>query len=144
MYAHSFSPLLQAVQAAIIEQQPKMEALSTLSHSMAGSCSPEDSFLLGEKQAQLVSAVESLQRSAVGRKRLLEDGLAQAISFASAWAEAMGEIEEKRTELEHFETVGVDIDTVKAQLGEYKVGGWEGGAGRWVGGSGWADRGAGR
>jgi hypothetical protein len=107
-----------------------MEALSTLSHSMSATCSPEDSLLLGQKQNQLVSASEALQRSTIGRKRLLEDGLVQASSFASAWAEAMEEIAEKRRELEQFESVGVDIDTVKAQLEEYKVRVWSEEGGR--------------
>ena len=98
-----------------------MEALSALSHSMADNCSAEDSLLLGEKEAQLASAFESLQSGAVGRKRVLEDGLAQASSFAVAWGEAMKKIAAKKGELEQFETVGVDIDTVKTQLEEYKV-----------------------
>ncbi len=33
----------------------------------------------------------------------------------------MREMEEKQAELGQFEVVGVDIDTVKAQLDEYKV-----------------------
>ena len=98
-----------------------MESLSSLSHSMADKCSTEDSLLLTEKLAQLTASFESLQRSAVGRKRVLKDGLAQASDFASSWDAAMKEIEDKKSELEQFETVGVDIDTVKTQLEEYKV-----------------------
>ncbi len=114
---------MQALQDDISHQLPQIEALSTLSHAMADNCSAEDSLLLGEKQAQLMSAFESLQRSALGRKRVLEDGLGQASGFATAWGEAMAEVAEKKGELEQLETVGVDIDTVKTQLEEYKVGG---------------------
>lgn len=98
-----------------------MDSLSTLSHSMSDNCSHEDSLFLGEKQAQLASTFESLQHSALGRKRVLQDGLVQASEFACTWGEAMKEIEVKRRELEQFEAVGVDIDTVKTQLDEYKV-----------------------
>lgn len=98
-----------------------MAALSTLSHSMSKTCSPEDSLLLEGKQTQLASALDSLQRHALGRRALLEEGLAQAGSFASAWGGAMQEVEDKKRELEQFEVVGVDIDTVKTQLEEYKV-----------------------
>ena len=98
-----------------------MDSLSALNRSMADNSSPEDSLLLGEKQAQLVSSFESLQRSVLGRKRVLEDGLIQAMDFTTAWSDAMQMIETKSNELEQFETVGVDIDTVKMQLDEYKV-----------------------
>ena len=113
--------LLQVLQSAISEQQPSMDALSSLSHSMAASCSPEDSRLLGEKLSQLTSSLKALQRTALGRRRLLSEGLSQAQGFASSWEDAMREIEEKQAELGQFEGVGVDIDTVKAQLDEYKV-----------------------
>ena len=116
-----FLDYLQVLQSAISQQQPSIDALSSLSHSMAAKCSPEDSLLLGEKLTQLTSALKALQRSALGRRRLLSEGLAQAQGFASSWEEAMKEIEEKQTELSQFEMVGVDIDTVKAQLDEYKV-----------------------
>ncbi len=98
-----------------------MESLTFLSQSISKTSSPEDSLLLGEKQAQLASAFESLQRSCLGRRRILEDGLVQAKDFASSWSEAMNEIEEKAAELDQLEVVGVDIDTVKTQLEEYKV-----------------------
>ncbi len=128
--AHNAHPLhippfrpssLQALQSEISQQQPNMKALSSLSHSMAANCSSEDSLLLGEKLAQLTSALKAVQRSAVGRRRVLSEGLTQAQGFAASWEEAMREVEEKQAELGQFEVVGVDIDTVKAQLDEYKV-----------------------
>lgn len=113
--------MLQLLQQSVSEYHTNMDALSSLSHSMAETCSPEDSLLLGEGLAQLVSGFESLQRGALGRRRLLEDGLDQATSFSQAWSEAMGDIGRKQSEVDQFEVVGVDIDTVKAQLDEYKV-----------------------
>ena len=88
---------------------------------MSKTCSPEDALILEAKQGRLVSALDSLQRHALGRRSLLEEGLVHASSFASAWGGAMEEVEEKKRELEQFEVVGVDIDTVKTQLEEYKV-----------------------
>ena len=71
--------------------------------------------------AQLTSALKAVQQSAVGRKSVLSEGLVQAEGFSSSWEETMREVEEKQAELGQFEVVGVDIDTVKAQLEEYKV-----------------------
>ena len=60
-------------------------------------------------------------RSADARKRVLDDGMVQATNFATNWSETMETIAAKHTELEQLSPVGVDIDTVKTQLEEYKV-----------------------
>ena len=52
---------------------------------------------------------------------MLDDGLVQATSFATDWSEAMAAITAKHSELDQLSPVGVDIDTVKTQLEEYKV-----------------------
>ena len=57
----------------------------------------------------------------MGRKLLLKDGMKQVKAFASSWTDCMGELESKKKELEDLDTVGVDIDTVKQQLHDYKV-----------------------
>lgn len=88
---------------------------------MTESCSTEDALLLGEKQSQLATSFEGLQRSTLGRKRILKDGLVQATDFANGWTDCMSEIEKKKAALEELEAVGVDIDTVKTQLDGYKV-----------------------
>ena len=73
------------------------------------------------KVKQCSSGYEDLVRSAGARKRVLDDGLVQATNFASNWSETMAAITAKHTELEQLSPVGVDIDTVKTQLEEYKV-----------------------
>lgn len=70
---------------------------------------------------QCSSAYEDLVRSANARKRVLDDGLVQATNFATDWSDAMAAITAKHSELEQLSAVGVDIDTVKTQLEEYKV-----------------------
>lgn len=74
-----------------------------------------------EKLAQLNTALQALQRSVNSRKRDLDDGLSRALSFMAAWNDAMDAIAEKSIELDQLGPVGVDIESVKAQLEEYKV-----------------------
>lgn len=88
---------------------------------MTANCSPDDCTTIEVKLKQSSSGYENLVRSADSRKRVLEDGLVQATNFATAWSETMATITAKHTELEQLSPVGVDIDTVKTQLEEYKV-----------------------
>lgn len=88
---------------------------------MTANCSPDDCTVIEAKMKQTSSTYEDLVRSAEARKRVLDDGLVQATNFATSWSDTMAAITAKHTELEQLSPVGVDIDTVKAQLEEYKV-----------------------
>ena len=111
----------QAVQAELNQRKTDVDAIAALGQSLTAKCSPEDAALVKDKLSQLNSALEGVQRSVDARRRVVEDGLASALAFLSAWNDAMGAIAEKKAELEELGTVGGDIDTVKAQLEEYKV-----------------------
>ena len=89
---------------------------------MTTNCSPDDATAIRTKVKQCSSGYEALGRSAEARKRVLDEGLVQATNFASEWSETMAAITAKHGELEQLPPVGVDIDTVKSQLEEYKVG----------------------
>lgn len=103
------------------KQQQSMEELSSLCRSMCETCSTEDSHQLRDTVSDLSASLEGLQRSVLGRKRVLKDGLAVAADFATCWTSCMAETEEKKKELGGLEVVGADIDTVKTQLEDYKV-----------------------
>ena len=109
------------LQEELIIQEKGMDELSSLYHSMTKNCSTKDSLLLGERQSQLTTSFEGLQRSMLDRDRVLKDGLVLATDFASSWTDCMGEINRKMGELDELEAVEVDIDTVKIQLDSYKV-----------------------
>ena len=115
--------LTQALQEEITQHESQVDALVSLGHSMMDNCSPEDAKVVGKKLAQIVSSFEALQRAAVVRKRVLDDGLAKANEFSTAWDNAMGIVSAKSKELHNLASVGVDIDTVRTQLDEYKVSG---------------------
>lgn len=112
---------IQALQEEISQHQSQVDALTSMGHSMMDNCSPEDAVVVGNKLAQITSSFESLQRAAAARKRLLDDGLVRANEFSSAWNNAIGIVSEKSKELQNLASVGVDIDTVRTQLDEYKV-----------------------
>ena len=112
---------MQAVQAELNQRKTDVDAIAALGQSLTAKCSPEDTALVKDKLSQLNSALEGVQRGVDARRRVVEDGLANALAFLSAWNDAMGAIAEKKAELEELGTVGGDIDTVKAQLEEYKV-----------------------
>ena len=88
---------------------------------MTSNCSPDDCSVIEAKVKQCSSSYEDLVRSAAARKRVLDEGLVQATNFATNWSDTMEDITAKHTELEQLSLVGVDIDTVKTQLEEYKV-----------------------
>ena len=88
---------------------------------MTDNCSPDDCTVIEAKVKQSSSSYEDLVRSAEARKRVLDDGFTQATNFATSWSDTMAAITAKHTELEQLSPVGVDIDTVKTQLEEYKV-----------------------
>ena len=101
--------------------QSSLDALGSLARSITANCSPDDCSVIETKLKQCSSGHKDLVRSANARKRVLEDGLVQATSFATDWSDAMAAITAKNSELEQLPPVGVDIDTVKTQLEEYKV-----------------------
>ena len=67
------------------------------------------------------SCLRGLQKSAATRRRLPEYGLKQASEFASARDSIMVVFAGESEELQQPATVGVDIDTVRSQLDDYKV-----------------------
>lgn len=99
----------------------KLESVNALGQTLTSKCSPEDTAFIKDKLSQLSSALESTQHSVDVRRRVLEDGMTSALAFLAAWNDAMGAIADKKKELEDLGVVGGDIDTVKAQLEEYKV-----------------------
>ena len=113
--------LTQIVQEDITAHQASLDGLSSLARSITANCSPDDCPTIETKLKQCSSGYEDLVRSANARKRVLDDGLVQATNFATDWSEAMAAITAKHSELEQLSPVGVDIDTVKTQLEEYKV-----------------------
>ena len=92
-----------------------------MARSITANCSPDDCSVIEAKLKQCSSGYEDLVRSANARKRVLDDALVQATNFATEWSDTMAAITAKHSELEQLSPVGVDIDTVKAQLEEYKV-----------------------
>lgn len=116
-----YSGSIQAIQEDITAHQASLDDLSGLARSITANCSPDDCPTIEAKLKQCSSGYEGLIRSANARKRVLDDGLVQATNFATDWSETMAAITAKHSELEQLSPVGVDIDTVKTQLEEYKV-----------------------
>ncbi len=109
------------MQAELDQQKTKREGVAALGQSLLTKCSPEDAVFVKDKLSELNSRLDGVQRGVDMRKRMAEDGLANALAFLEAWNDAMAAIADKKTELESLGDVGGDIDTVKAQLEEYKV-----------------------
>ena len=116
-YIHS----LQALQQDLTKHRTDLDSVATVARALTAHCSPDDATAVEERLSQLNAAFEALQRSVNSRKRELDDGLSRALTFLAAWNDALDAIAEKSSELDHLGPVGVDIETVKSQLEEYKV-----------------------
>ena len=85
-------------------------------HAVSCSC-----LISVSRLAQVQAVYESLQRQAVGRIHVLQEGLKQASAFANKYNGLLDDISAKSTELEQMPAVGMDIETVEVQLQDFKV-----------------------
>ncbi len=129
MHVHAHEPtsvlcvcvVLQSMQAELDQQNTKRDSVAALGQSLMTKCSPEDAAFVKDNLSELNSRLDGVQRGVDVMKRMAEDGLVSALAFLAAWNDAMAAIADKKAELESLGDVGGDIDTVKAQLEEYKV-----------------------
>ncbi len=112
---------MQSIQTELNQQKAKQDSVDALGQLLTSKCSAEDAAFVKDKLSELKSGLDRVQRGVDVRRRVIEDGLASALAFLEAWNDTMAAIADKRGELEGLGDVGGDIDTVKAQLEEYKV-----------------------
>lgn len=120
-YMSPRAPYTQSIQGDLTKHRAELDSVAAVADTLAVNCSSDDAVAVKEKVAQLNDTFEALQRSIDSRKRDLNDGSARAVAFLAVWTDAMEAISEKSAELVQLGPVGVDLDTVKAQLEEYKV-----------------------
>ena len=66
---------LQYTNSDISQHQAPLQQLMNSGRGMMGGASPNDCVLIGDRLAQVQSSVDSLQRTALTRTKLLKDGL---------------------------------------------------------------------
>ena len=84
--------------------------------------SPEDCVLIGDRLAHIQSNYESLQRHALGKIRTLNEGLERVKEFTDEHRRTLDKLQDKEADLHIVPPVGTDVETVKSQLEDFKVG----------------------
>ena len=123
----------QALQAAVEEKRPKVQAVNDAGSALCRAALPADVDYVQEKLDKLNAAFGALDTTLQQRQASLQDGLALAAAYQDAREEAERAIAEKQVEVAALPPVGMDIETVQTQLEDCKVSGRGCVSARWEG-----------
>ena len=108
------------------EKRPEMQVVNDAGSSLCRAALPADVDHIQEKLEKLNAAFGALSTALQQRHAFLQDSLALAAAYRDSREEAESAISEKQVDVAALPPVGMDIETVQAQLEECKVGGGEG------------------
>ncbi len=92
-----------------------------LGRNMMMGSSSENCILIGDKLAHIQSGYESLQRHAFGKVQSLKDSFVKVKEFNDEHDMVLEKLQDKERDIQIIPPVGTDVETVRAQLDEFKV-----------------------
>lgn len=119
MYTFHFHP--QALQAAMNEKRPVVQAVNDAGSDLCKAALPTDVDYVQDKLDKLNTTFGALDTALQQRRAFLQDTLGLATAYLAAREEAERAIAEKQVEVSALPPVGMDIETVQTQLEECKV-----------------------
>lgn len=119
MYTFHFHP--QALQAAMNEKRPVVQAVNDAGSALSKAALPTDVDYVQDKLDKLNTTFGALDTALQQRRAFLQDTLGLATAYLAAREEAERAIAEKQVEVSALPPVGMDIETVQTQLEECKV-----------------------